>query len=256
MITLRQLFLYFSLLSLSALCESNKTNILFIIADDLKASVLGTYGDKVCKTPNIDKLAEQSLVFDRAYCQGVVCGPSRTSFMHSRYRGSMGTNLAEHFKNNGWYTARVGKIYHMRVPYDIINGTDGQDIASSWTERFNSSGQEAHTPGDYACLNLNIFTDKLEHRESTKMPNRMFVSVSYEGDGSDQPDYKSASKTIELLNKHKDKPFFIATGLVRPHYPNVAPKQYFDNYPWADIDLPEVYKNGPSQDDEFEQSHR
>ncbi|WDE99448.1 sulfatase [Lentisphaera profundi] len=231
-------FLFCSLLS-----ASQKPNILFIIADDLKASVLGTYGDKVCKTPNIDKLAEQSLVFDRAYCQGVVCGPSRTSFMHSRYRGSMGTNLAEHFKNNGWYTARVGKIYHMRVPYDIINGTDGQDIASSWTERFNSSGREAHTPGDYECLNLNIFTDKLEHRESTKMPNRMFVSVSYEGDGSDQPDYKSASKTIALLNEHKDKPFFIATGLVRPHYPNVAPEQYFTPYPWEKIKLPTIPEN-------------
>ncbi|WDE99454.1 sulfatase [Lentisphaera profundi] len=238
--------LTFLVMSLSLEAEPKKAhikNILFIVADDLKASVLGTYGDKVCKTPNIDKLAEQSLVFDRAYCQGVVCGPSRTSFMHSRYRGSLGTNLAEHFKNNAWYTARVGKIYHMRVPYDIINGTDGQDIASSWTERFNSSGREAHTPGDYACLNLNIFTDKLEHRESTKMPNRMFVSVSYEGDGSDQPDYKSASKTIELLNKHKDKPFFIATGLVRPHYPNVAPKQYFEPYPWEKIELPEIYKN-------------
>ena len=237
-------FISFQQSELIALEKSTKIkNVLFIIADDLKASVLASYGNKVCQTPNLDKLASQSLVFDRAYCQGVVCGPSRTSFMHSRYRGSDGVNLAEHFKNNGYHTARVSKIFHMRVPYDIINGTDGQDIASSWTERFNSRGQEAHTPGDYACLNLNTFTEKLPGRESTQMPNRMFVSVSYKGDGSDQPDYKSASKTIELLNKLKDKPFFIATGLVRPHYPNVAPEQYFKPYPWEKIELPELPKN-------------
>ena len=92
--------------------------------------------------------------------------------------------MGEHFKNNGWYSARVGKIYHMRVPGDIIAGTNGSDIESSWTERFNSPGKEAHTPGEYACLNLNITTTKLENRESTKMPNRMFVTVKYQGDGS------------------------------------------------------------------------
>ncbi|EDM29189.1 iduronate-2-sulfatase [Lentisphaera araneosa HTCC2155] len=215
-------------------------NVLFIIADDLKASVLACYGDKICQTPNLDKLASQSIVFDRAYCQGLSCGPSRTSLMHSRYLGSEGINLPEHLKNNGWYTVRVGKIYHMRVPYDIIHGIDGQDIPSSWTEKFNSKGAESHTPGDYACLNKNIFTKSLKNRESSGMKNRMFVSVISEGDGSDQPDVKSAEKTIELLNQRKNEPFFIATGLVRPHYPNVAPKEFFQNYPWEKIDLPEL----------------
>ena len=215
-------------------------NVLLIVSDDLKASSLGCYGNTICKTPNIDKLASRGTVFNNAYCQGTWCAPSRQSFMYSRYTGNKGTNMAEHFKNNGSYSARVGKIYHMRVPGDIIDGTDGNDVPSSWTERFNSKGLEAHTPGDYACLNLNIFTTKLEGRESTRMPNRMFVSVEYEGDGSDQPDYKTATKTIELLRKHKDKPFFIAAGLVRPHYPNVAPKQYFKRYPWQDMPLPKV----------------
>jgi len=223
--------------------EAKIQNVLLIVSDDLKASVLGCYGDKACKTPNIDKLASEGMVFNRAYCQGVLCAPSRRSFMFSRYQDTAGVNLGEHFKNNGWYTARVGKIYHMRVPGDIIAGTDGEDVVSSWTERFNSQGQEAHTPGDYACLNLNIFTTKLEGRESTKMPNRMFVSVSYKGDGSDQPDHKTATKIIELLRKHKDESFFIAAGLIRPHYPNVAPKQYFEPYRWQDVKLPELVEN-------------
>jgi len=215
------------------------TNVLFIISDDLRASALGCYGDKFCRTPNIDKLASEGLVFNRAYCQGTVCGPSRTSFMFSRYKGRGTVNLGQHFKAHGRYSARVGKIYHMRVPGDIIAGTNGQDIPESWTERFNSQGNEAHTPGDYACLNLNIFTSQLEGRQSTQMPHRMFVSVKYEGDGADQPDHKTATKTIELLRQHGQKPFFIAAGFVRPHYPMVAPNQYFEPYPWQRMVVPD-----------------
>ena len=228
--------------SLSQSAEPIK-NVLFIISDDLKASVLGCYGDPYCKTPNIDKLAASGMVFDRAYCQGTSCGPSRQSFMFSRYQGRENVNLGEHFRTNGWYTARVGKIYHMRVPGNIIAGTNGDDVASSWTERFNAPGLEAHTPGDYACLNLNDFRDTLENRESTKMQHRMFVTVQYDGDGSDQPDSKAASKAIELLAQHKDRPFFLAVGFVRPHYPMVAPRQYFEPYPWQKLPLPEAREN-------------
>jgi len=128
----------------------------------------------------------------------------------------------------------------MRVPGDIIAGTDGDDVPATWTEKFNSQGNEAHTPGDYACLNLNIFTRDLKGRQSTKMPHRMFVTVEYDGDGSDQPDHKTATKTIDLLQKHRDEPFFIAAGFVRPHYPMVAPRQYFGPYPYPNMLLPEL----------------
>jgi iduronate 2-sulfatase len=68
----------------------------------------------------------------------------------------------------------------------------------------------------------------------------MFVTVDYPGDGSDQPDAKAADKTIALLRTHTDKPFFIATGFVRPHYPNVAPEQYFKRYDYTKIPLPHI----------------
>ena len=223
--------------------ESKIKNVLLIVSDDLKASALGCYGNQICKTPNIDRLAARGMVFQRAYCQGTWCAPSRLSFMHSRYEGRAGKNMGEHFRDHGLHSARVGKIYHMRVPGDIIAGTDGEDIPSTWNEKFNTQGKEAHTPGDYACLNLNIFNKELENRQSTRMPHRMFVSVEYEGDGSDQPDWKAAEKTIGLLQKHQKKPFFIATGFVRPHYPSVAPKQYFEMYPFAGMPLPEVPAN-------------
>ena len=215
----RQFFAILFLVALNFSAEASIKNVLFIISDDLKASVLGCYGDQVCKTPNIDKLARAGMVFERAYCQGLMCAPSRTSFMHSRYLGPGKVNLGQHFRENGWYSARVGKIYHMRVPGDIIAGTDGLDIASSWTERFNSPGKEAHTQGLYACLNLNVFTTAEENRQSTRMPHRMFVTVRYEGDGSDQPDHKSATKAVELLQKHKDQPFFLNMCYYSVHTP-------------------------------------
>ena len=243
--------LWQSLLLATALCAISSRpgfaagrvrNVLFLIADDLKASVLGCYGDKVCETPNIDRLAVSGMVFEKAYCQGTVCQPSRTSFMRSRYFGRNGKTLGEHLIQNRYTSARVGKIFHMRVPGDIIAGTNGADVPACWTERYNAPGEEAHTPGNYACLNLNLFTTELEGRESTKMQHRMFVSVDYEGDGSDQPDWKAATKATQLLRKYKvaDNPFFLATGFVRPHYPSVAPEQFFSPYPHEGITLPYV----------------
>ncbi len=218
------------------------TNVVLIVSDDLKASVLGCYGNQVCETPNIDRLAARSLVFQRAYCQGTWCRPSRTSMMFSRYFDDRGISLGESFIRHGYQSARVGKIFHMRVPGDIIAGTDGEDVPACWTERYNMPGLEAHTPGDYACLNLNVFTTDLEGRQSTAMPHRMFVTVSYEGDGSDQPDWKAATKSIELLQRfsRQQQPFFLAIGFIRPHYPSVAPVQYFDRYPHEEIELPYV----------------
>lgn len=239
------LLLVLTNLNIQAFSDETKVkNVLFLICDDLKASVLSCYGDKVCRTPNIDKIADSGMVFNRAYCQGTWCAPSRVSFMHSRYKGEVkGQTLGEHLIRNDIYTARVGKVFHMRVPGDIIPGTNGADVAECWTERFNSRGMEAHTPGDYACLNKNIFTRKMDGRETTRMKNRMFVSVIADSDGEDQPDYKTANKIIELINKNKDKPFFIASGMVRPHYPHVSPKRFFDMYPWQKITPPEILEN-------------
>ena len=124
----------------SGVAESKIKNVLFLISDDLKASVLGVYGDPICETPNIDRLAQEGMVFDRTYCQGTSCAPSRRSFMHSRYEGETEINMGKHFIDNGYFSARVGKIYHMKVPGDIIAGTDGLDIESTWIESYNSPG--------------------------------------------------------------------------------------------------------------------
>ena len=227
-----------SLIGLAAESTPKIRNVLFIVSDDLRASAIGTYGHPHSLTPHMDALAARGTRFDRAYCQGTVCRPSRQSFMFSRYHDNRGISLGEHLIRNHFYSARVGKIFHMRVPGDIIPGTNGNDVEACWTERFNSPGREAHTPGNYALLNKNIFTSDETNRQSTGDPHRPFVYVRYEGDGSDQPDYKTASKTIELLQAHKDKSFFIAAGFVRPHYPSVAPEPYFQKYPFENMKVP------------------
>ena len=234
----------FVVLCLSA--QSKVKNVLLIVSDDLKADALGCYGNKIAQTPHVDQLAKEGMLFRNAYCQGTTCRPSRASFMRGRRQGERGITWGEHFRKNGFSSTRVGKIFHMRVPGDIIAGTDGADVPACWSAKFNMPGKEAHTPGNYACLNLNKFTTKPAGRQSTRMPYRMFVTVDYVGDGSDQPDWKSATKSIELLKSFRkdDKPFFLATGLVRPHYPNVAPEQYFARYPYKKMTLPFV----PSDD--------
>ncbi|MEM7699854.1 MAG: sulfatase [Verrucomicrobiota bacterium] len=216
-------------------------NVLFLVSDDLKASVLGCYGDPICQTPNLDKLAARGMVFERAYCQGLACHPSRQSFMHSRYVDDRGPTLGEHLIANGFYSARVGKIFHMRVPGDTMPGTDGNDIAACWTQRFNCAGRESHTEGLYRLLNFDIATREQEGRQTAGDRDRMFITVEADGDGSDQPDSIAADKTIELLRQRAESetPFFIATGFVRPHYPHVSPAEMFLDYPLDQMPLPE-----------------
>ncbi len=218
-------------------------NILLIMSDDLKASVLGAYGNRVCQTPHLDRLAAAGMVFERAYCQGLACVPSRPSMLRSIYPRSKRTALTigEHLQRYGWHTARVGKIFHMGVPDDPKNGTSGADVPECWTEFHNTKSPETFTPGLYRLMIDGIATRQMEGRQGAKTPLRPFVSVEGDvEDGSDQSDYKVAAKAIELLNERKaeGQPFFLGVGFFRPHYPMVAPKKFFDMYPLAEIEIP------------------
>ena len=217
-------------------------NILFLISDDLKASVLPAYGDPTCRTPHLDRLAASGMVFERAYCQGLACAPSRPSFLHSIYPRSKATapSIGEHFQLHGMHTARVGKVFHMPVPHAQLDGSDGKDVPECWTERYNTISAETYSPGLYRLLNSDIVTREIEGRDA-KGPNRMWATVeSDQEDGSDQADYMVASKAIELLQQRKveGKPFFLAVGFVRPHFPTVAPKRFFDMYPQEEMEIP------------------
>ncbi len=234
--------------------KSKKPNILFIISDDLSAETVKCFGQRQCETPNIDSLAKTGLMFERAYCQYPVCGPSRAALMSGMYPPSIGVmgngmskrftqilgkrpSMSQLFKNNGYYTARVSKIYHMRVPGDITAGVDGPDHGPSWTEKFNCKAPEWYTKGEHEHLtNEKLKFDRNKHYNLGF--GGAFYVVKGESDGAEQADVLAADKAIEILEKHQDKPFFLAVGFVRPHVPLVAPKSFYDPYDPKKMKLP------------------
>ncbi|MDQ3623752.1 MAG: sulfatase [Verrucomicrobiota bacterium] len=216
--------------------EAKRPNVLFLISDDLN-NLLGCYGDPVAKTPNIDRLAARGMRFERAYCAFPLCGPSRNSFLTGLYPNSTGilgnaqifrqtipshVSVSQAFRQQGYFAARLGKLYHYNVPNSI--GTDGHDDPASWELELNPAGVdrvEEHprifslTPGS--------FGGTLSWLASAK-------DDAHHTDGMLAAD---AEWVLERCAKQKDRPFFLAVGFFRPHTPYVAPKSYFEHYPEA-----------------------
>ena len=217
---------------------SNKLNVVFIAVDDLARSVR-CFGDTLAQTPHIDRLSEMGVRFDRAYCQLPLCNPSRASVMtglrpdiikvydldrHFREEVPDVVTLPQLFKNNGYWSGRVGKLYHYNVPAGI--GTNGLDDPESWNEVVNPKGRDAEEE--------HLITNAEPHR-------KISAALSWleaEGTDEEQTDGMVASEAIRLIKSHKDQPFFLGVGFYRPHTPYVAPKKYFEPYPMEKIQLP------------------
>jgi arylsulfatase A-like enzyme len=137
--------------------------------------------------------------------------------------------LPQFFRNQGYYAARVSKIYHMGIPRDIIAGTSGVDDAESWDEAINVKGPEQYAVGQKEDL-----SPKVTHKGVD------FVKIEAEGDDLVHADGMAAAEAIGLLQKLKDRKFFLALGMVRPHVPLAAPKSYFEPYPPQDMELADV----------------
>lgn len=258
----RVLLLFFAhLLCLSLSHGQDKPNILFMVSDDL-AACLGSYGNPVCQTPHLDRLAREGVRFDRAYCQYPVCGPSRASFMSGLYprRNQVLSNdytlgsykvlnpvlaghpsIGELLRKNGYVSLRVSKIYHMGVPGGIEAGEAGGDEPDSWDWTYNVMAPETASPGI-----LELLSPKRKHYGSN------FARIQVPDDQVEtQADVLAASQAIAILeNRAKggdysrflrpDDSFFLAVGFVRPHVPLVAPQSWFDEYPEEASELPYV----------------
>lgn len=221
--------------------ELVKPNILFIAVDDLRPE-LNFYGANHIKSPNLDKLADESLVFERAYCNIPVCGASRASlltgarptrkrFIHAKITKDEdfpeAVSLPKLFKQNGYKTISNGKIYH--------HNNDDKD---AWNEIWHPSSKWSYATAEYQNIRANTLRG---------MPFEMAeVHDSVYRDG------KLALKVIEDLKKFKNsgESFFLTMGVHKPHLPFNAPKKYWDLYNRDSISLPESYiqpKSTPKQ---------
>ena len=253
------------LLSITFLTKAQQQNILLIISDDLNTRI-GPYMELDQHTPNLDRLAAEGVRFNRAYCQYPLCGPSRASFMSGLYPETNGVltnhdqpgsyrkehpslsnhpSMAGFFRERGYYTARVSKIFHMGVPGGIERGEPGGDEPDSWDYAYNVMGPETLSPGT-----LELLSPGNLHYGSNF--SRMILDAGLE---LTQTDYLAANQAIAILenragkvpehgtNKQKVKPespFFLAVGLVRPHVPFIAPGRCFEAYPEEEMQLPPV----------------
>tara|TARA_R110002049_G_scaffold4601_5_gene32292 strand:+ start:413062 stop:414645 length:1584 start_codon:yes stop_codon:yes gene_type:complete len=215
--------------------QSQRPNVLFIAVDDLRPA-LGCYGDATAITPNIDHLASRGTIFDRAYCQLAVCSPSRLSLLTGRRPDTikvwdLGTHfrdavpdvvtLPQHFKNNGYHTESLGKIFH-------------------------GSGKPSKDPPSWSVpARFDVVRDPMLRYASRK--NRQGTGLKRSAsESADVPDNTyidgvvcdAAVQTLSRLQEQQ-RPFFLAVGFRKPHLPFCAPQKYWRLYDRTSIPLPE-----------------
>lgn len=221
----------------------DRPNVLFIAADDMNCD-LSAFGNAQVKTPNMERLAKLGVRFDRAYCQQPLCGPSRASIMTGLRPDTLDMHTLRHelrdknpdvvtlgqlFRDNGYFSARAGKIYHYGNPSQI--GTDANDDPATWDERYNPRGIDS------------LQEEKITRYGFGRQKAGLGISMAWWDPVSrdqEHTDGMVASKIIELIEQKKDEPFFLAAGFFNPHCPYVAPKKYFDMYPLNEITIPDL----------------
>jgi iduronate 2-sulfatase len=234
-----------------------RPNVLFIAIDDLRPE-LGCYGVQHIVSPNIDRLAKRGVLFERAYCQQPLCNPSRTSLMtglrpettgvthnhaHFRTRNPDVVTLPQHFKNHGYESRAIGKMYHGVFPVGASKTPwDTMGDAPSWSAPvirfgpryyYTESGiaqAKASFAQSYGTKNSapDAWTKKLVFGPMTEAPD-VPDSTLYDG--------QAADAAIAALRELKGKPFFLGVGFIKPHTPFVAPKKYWDLYDPKKIQL-------------------
>jgi len=225
--------------------EVARPNILFIVSDDLRDSV-GSYGNSVVKTPHLDKLSTRGVTFDRAYVQYPVCGPSRASLItglrpeqtkiwdnRTFIRETLPevVTIPEWLKNQGYYTASYGKVFHT-LGGDEAKIAHWSDGSRSWNHLW-----EPPLRGD-----LHAYIRDPESKQRGEMPlimegrNLTAGKLKWcewgatEGPDELEPDGQVVTAAINKIDELGQDPWFLAVGLYRPHDPFVAPKKYFDMY--------------------------
>ena len=215
----------------AGLAADRRRNVLFIAVDDLRPN-LRCYGDRIAQTPNIDRLADRGMLFERAYCQQAVCGPSRASLLTARRPDAIGVydlkthfrkavpsavTLPELFKNNGYHSESIGKIFH---------GDPLTLDPQSWS-----------VPEQFPLLPKReqyVLAENKDDKDPWKKTSAL--------ERADVPDnaYRDgeiAGAALDALSRLKNRPFFLGVGFNKPHLPFAAPSRYWDLYRPEDLPL-------------------
>ena len=222
---------------------AEKPNVLFIIVDDL-TTTLGCYGNAQVRTPGMDALAARGVRFEHAYTQFALCNPSRCSFLTGCYPEKTGVmdlstslrkalpevmTLPQHFKNHGYATGRVGKVFHVPDPETKLDVELGSAL-----HKDNEILVEAKTASDPK--------DIPRSKAKDEGYNRTYAASARPA--ADFTDYAIADDAIATLEQFKKNPFFLAVGFIRPHTPFVAPKSFFEAIDRGKLTLPPFYREG------------
>ena len=227
-----------------ARAAASRPNVLFIVADDMNKS-LGAYGDPLARSPNVDRLAARAVRFDRAYCQYPVCSPSRVSFLsgvrpeRTRMFGNEGSSrtpalkdavfMPEYFRKHGYFTARVGKMFHI-----------GRDVPECWdvTDEGTGLAKTLYQPAEIKELGLeaNVVARQIPRIGNGEGNTWAMVDAAEEK----LVDHRIATRAVALIEQgvQSGKPFFVTCGFRRPHLPRFAPSKYFEQFAAADLPLP------------------
>ncbi len=219
-----------------------RPNVLFLCIDDLRPE-LGCY-DRPAVTPSIDRLAEEGVVFERAYCQVALCKPSRVSVLLGRRPATTGVwgfgqelrdrvgsaaTLPQLFREAGYFTAAVGKIEH-EPPFD----------AASWSVPVwqPDGGQQFWA----LPASRRVVAEERARIEATGRQVRATQALGPAVEAADAPDDaypdgQVAARAVELLREHRAEPFFLAVGFYKPHLPFVAPRRYWDLHDREEADV-------------------
>ncbi len=223
---------------------AQKKNVLVFFMDDLRPE-LGCYGVDYIETPNMDTLAAEGVLFERAYCQQAICGPSRVSMMAGKYPDRLGIqdlwsplrknipdamSLPRYFKEAGYKTLSYGKVYHHH-----------SDDKENWTELPAKPGQKYADPA--VLESIRVRTEEAERRGLTTREKFEYTA----GPATEMADVEDAvyqdgavaEQAIDSLRRHKDEPFFMCVGFAKPHLPFAAPKRYWDLYERDQFEVPD-----------------
>lgn len=223
-----------------------RPNVLFIAVDDLNDWLGCMQGHPNAKTPHLDRLAARGVLFQNAHCQAPLCGPSRASLMTGLRPSTTGIYgmiddnkirtanqatsdiifLPEYFKNQGYHTMGIGKLFHEHAPDGLFDESGGRakGFGPLPEERFVWDGDGGDNYG----------------RTSTDWG-------AYPTEDSLMPDQQSARWAAERLQRQYDQPFFLAVGFLRPHVPLYVPQPWFDLHPVDHLTTP-LYKADDLED--------